>query len=89
MVLVELERIALGPKHRQCASKSMKKRHHCSHSLSSPGSFYKKCLEASERPMILTATGNRYQLERVERAMKIQFTDDEIRNHDDRTWQVP
>ena len=35
--------------------------------------------------MILAATGNRYQLDQVEQAMKIQFPDDEIRHHDDRT----
>ena len=35
--------------------------------------------------MILAATGNTYQLDMVEQAMKIQFLDDEIRNHDDRT----
>ena len=35
--------------------------------------------------MILAATGNRYQLDLVEQAMKKQFPDDETRNHDDRT----
>ena len=34
--------------------------------------------------MILAATRNRYQLDRVEQALKIQFPDDEVRNHDDR-----
>ena len=37
------------------------------------------------RNKILAATGNTYQLDLVEQAMKIQFLDDEIRNHDDRT----
>ena len=45
----------------------------------------KSGLEARERNMILAATGNTYQLDLVEQAMKIQFLDDEIRNHDDRT----
>ena len=35
--------------------------------------------------MILAATGNRYQLDQVEQAMKIQFPDDEKRHHDDPT----
>ena len=35
--------------------------------------------------MILAATGNKYQLNQVEQALKIQFPDDEIRYHDDRT----
>ena len=35
--------------------------------------------------MILAATGNRCQLDQVEQVTKIQFPDDEIRNHDDRT----
>ena len=47
----------------------------------------KSGLEARERNMILAATGNTYQLDLVEQAMKIQFLDDEIRNHDDRTGQ--
>ena len=34
---------------------------------------------------MLAATRNRYQLDQVEQAMKIQFPDDEIRNHDDRS----
>ena len=34
---------------------------------------------------MLAATGNRYQLDLVEQAMKIRFADDEKRNHDDRT----
>ena len=38
-----------------------------------------------ERNMILAATGNRYRLEHVEQAMKIQCPDDETRHHDDRT----
>ena len=38
-----------------------------------------------ERNMILAATVNRYQLDQVEQATKIQFPDDEIRNHDDRS----
>ena len=45
----------------------------------------KSGLEARERNMILAATGNKYQLDQVEQAMKIQFPDDEIRYHDDRT----
>ena len=48
--------------------------------------FLKKSgLEARERNMILAATGNKYQLDQVEQAFKIQFPDDEIRYHDDRT----
>ena len=35
--------------------------------------------------MILAATGNRNQLDQVGQAMKIQFPDNEIRHHDDRT----
>ena len=35
--------------------------------------------------MILAATGNRCQLDQVEQVPKIQFPDDEIRNHDHRT----
>ena len=35
--------------------------------------------------MILAATGNKYQLDQLEQALKIQFSDDEIRYHDDRT----
>ena len=35
--------------------------------------------------MILVATWNRYPLDVVEHAIKIQFRDDENRNHDDRT----
>ena len=35
--------------------------------------------------MILAATENRHQLDQVGQAMKIQFPDDEIRHHDDRT----
>ena len=35
--------------------------------------------------MILGETGNNFQHDLVEQAMKIQFPDDEIRNHDDRT----
>ena len=35
--------------------------------------------------MNLAATENKYQLDFVEQAMKIQFPEDEIRNHDDRT----
>ena len=42
-------------------------------------------MEARERNMILAATGNRYQLDLVEQAMKIQFLHDEKRDHDDRT----
>ena len=40
-----------------------------------------------ERNMILAlaATGNKYQLDQLEQALKIQFPDDEIRYHDDRT----
>ena len=34
--------------------------------------------------MILEATWNRYPLDEVEHAIKIQFRDDENRNHDDR-----
>ena len=45
----------------------------------------KSCLEAREMNMILAATRNICQLDQVEQAMKIQFPDDEIRNHDDRT----
>ena len=45
----------------------------------------KSSLEAKERNMILAATRNRYQLDQVEQDMKIQFPDDEIRHHDDRT----
>ena len=45
----------------------------------------KSGLEARERNMILATTGNRYQLDQVEQAMKIHFPDDEIRHHDDRT----
>ena len=40
---------------------------------------------ARERNMNLAATENKYQLDLVEQAMKIQFPEDEIRNHDDRT----
>ena len=35
--------------------------------------------------MMLAATRNKYQLDQVEQALKIQFPDDEIRYHDDRT----
>ena len=35
--------------------------------------------------MILAATGNRYQLDELEQATKIDFPDDEIRSNDDRT----
>ena len=35
--------------------------------------------------MILAATWNRYQLDHVEQAIKIQLLDDKRRNHDDRT----
>ena len=35
--------------------------------------------------MILAATVNSFQLDQVEQATKIQFPNDEIRNHDDRT----
>ena len=35
--------------------------------------------------MILGETGNKHQHDLVEQAMKIQFPDDEICNHDDRT----
>ena len=42
-------------------------------------------LEARERNMTLAATGHRYQLDLAEQAMKMQFPDDEIRNHDDST----
>ena len=35
--------------------------------------------------MILAATGNKYQLDQLGQALKIQFPDDEIRYHDDRT----
>ena len=35
--------------------------------------------------MILAATRNKYKLDQVEQAMKIQFLDDEIRDRDDRT----
>ena len=34
---------------------------------------------------MLAATGNKYQLDQLEQALKIQFPDDEIRHHDDRT----
>ena len=46
-----------------------------------PGSFPQKSgMEARERNRMLAATRDL-----VEQAMKIQFPDDEIRNHDDRT----
>ena len=35
--------------------------------------------------MILAAIGNRYQLDQVEQALKMQFHDEKIRYHDDRT----
>ena len=35
--------------------------------------------------MILAATGNTYQLDQLVQALKIQFPDDEMRYHDDRT----
>ena len=44
----------------------------------------KSGLEARERNMILAAMGNKYQLDQVEQALKIQFPDNEIRYHDDR-----
>ena len=42
-------------------------------------------LEAGERNITLATTGNRYQLNLVEEATKMQFPDYEIRNHADRT----
>ena len=49
------------------------------------GFLQKSGLEARERTMILAATGNRYQLDQLEQAMKIQFSDAEVRHHDDCT----
>ena len=69
-----------------CVLRVMKKLHLCSLSLCLPGFLLQKSgMEARERNMILAATGNRYQLDLVEQAMKIQFLHDEKRDHDDRT----
>ena len=45
----------------------------------------KSGLEVRERNMIFAATGNEYQLDQLEQALKIQFPDEEVRYHDDRT----
>ena len=53
----------------------------------SPGSSCKRVdsRPEKERNMILAATENKYELDLVEVAMKIQFPENEIRNHVDRT----
>ena len=71
-------------KHIQCVSKVMRKRHLFSKMLCSLGSLYRKVVWGKREEHVLSATGNRYQLDLVEQALKIQFLDDEIRNHDDR-----
>ena len=77
---------AHGTKHRQRTLRIVTKLHLFSLSQCLPGFFLQKSgLEARERNMILAATGNRYQLDQVEQAMKIQFPDDEKRHHDDTT----
>ena len=65
---------ALEMKHRQRVSKIMKKRRLSSQLPVLAWFFLQKSgLEARERNMILAATGNRYQHDLVEKAMKIQF----------------
>ena len=73
-----------GMKHRQGVLRIMKKLHLCSLSLCLLGFFYKRVAWRQEKNMKLAATWNRYHLDQVEQAMKIQFPNDEIRNHDDR-----
>ena len=90
MVQVELDAgrkpgTVLGMKYRQCPLRIMKNLHLCSLSLCLPGFSTKEWPGGKrERNMILAATWNRYELDQVEQAMKIQFPDDEVRNNDDR-----
>ena len=47
-----------------------------------PGFSYRKSgLEARESNMILAATGNKYQSDQLEQALKTQFPEDEVRYH--------